>query len=441
MQACLSALRSRGVQLETVIDVGAHHGEWCTAVTAVFPQARTLSIEANEECACELSKRTNRYRIACLSNVAGKARFHKTTSDSSTGNSLFREKTMHYDYKRGIDVDINTTTLDDLLASEPDFADGTIDMLKLDVQGAELLVLEGGPNALRRSTFVLLEVSLFQYNHNAPLFADVVAFMHCRGFQAYDIADRHDIQGFLWQCDVLFVSDTSHHVPRWEGGMARAHSSPLQDVRLSSGDRSQLLERLHARKATAPFSVIDVGGTMGNWTKDVADAYADILTPTHAPDMFFRVDLNDPDTWGTLLDHVKTHGKFDFSICSHTLEDIASPRLAIRLLMAVSVSGYIAVPSKHRELCRFERGPHAYRGYIHHRYIFVIDRGELVAYPKINVLDHMPIMDRVADADPDKMDLSFMWHGNIPFREVNNGYLGPTVDDVIAAYAALACDS
>jgi hypothetical protein len=36
--------------------------------------------------------------------------------------------------------------------------------------------------------------------------------------------------------------------------------------------------------------------------------------------------------WAGLLAHVARYGLFDFAICSHTLEDLAFPQVALRML-------------------------------------------------------------------------------------------------------------
>ena len=43
-----------------------------------------------------------------------------------------------------------------------------IDYIKIDVQGAELLVLGGASETLTKATFVQLEVSVVEYNQGGP---------------------------------------------------------------------------------------------------------------------------------------------------------------------------------------------------------------------------------------------------------------------------------
>lgn len=81
-----------------------------------------------------------------------------------------------------------------------------------------------------------------------------------------------------------------------------------------------------------------------------------------------------------------------------------NPKYVCEQIEKISKAGYIAVPSKYRELSRFEGG---YRGYIHHRWIFHMKNNIFIGFPKINYIDSIPIFDRIADFNENRADLSF----------------------------------
>jgi hypothetical protein len=150
--------------------------------------------------------------------------------------------------------------------------------------------------------------------------------------------------------------------------------------------------------------------------------------------MHFKCDITHPDSWAEVLSYVEENGKYDFCICSHTLEDIMNPVYVAEQIQKIAKEGYVAVPSKYRELSRFECGSTGYRGYIHHRWIFDMRDNIFIGYPKINYLDSTNVFDKIADMDEYKSDLSFYWKDKIDINYINNNYLGPNVHSVINYY-------
>jgi hypothetical protein len=64
-------------------------------------------------------------------------------------------------------------------------------------------------------------------------------------------------------------------------------------------------------------------------------------------------------------------GQFDFSVCSHTLEDVRDPIWVCSELVRVSRAGYIEVPSRLEEQSYGFQGPWA--GWGHHRWLIDAD--------------------------------------------------------------------
>jgi hypothetical protein len=187
------------------------------------------------------------------------------------------------------------------------------------------------------------------------------------------------------------------------------------------------------------FKVVDVGGSMNGWSANYVDAIVDFndFENDSGRIKHFKCDITHPDSWKELLLYVENNGKFDFCICTHTLEDIMNPVYVSEQIQKIAKEGYIAVPSKYRELSRFECGYNGYRGYIHHRWIFDIIGNVFVGYPKINYLDSTDKFDKLAILDDNVCDLSFFWKDKIDITYINNNFLGPNVNAVINYYDLL----
>ena len=135
--------------------------------------------------------------------------------DADTGASLLKEQTAAF---AGVTAgtERRTQTLDGLLArlhgGRPP-PRGVCGLLKLDVQGAELSVLQGAIRCLAQAEAVLLEIGVAgSYNLGAASFAEHVAFLDAQGFSLFDVGEQHRMgpaslgtDGVLFQLDLLFV--------------------------------------------------------------------------------------------------------------------------------------------------------------------------------------------------------------------------------------------
>merc|ERR1712151_1414628 len=108
----------------------------------------------------------------------------------------------------------------------------------------------------------------------------------------------------------------------------------------------------------SPYTVIDVGGSGRLWTLPIlgnGSAVVDRRDPRTNHDIgisvhFFSARLDDSNEWEDLYKYVEKHGKFNFSVCSNTLEDVsANPIQLVRLLTRISRRGIISVPTKYAE--------------------------------------------------------------------------------------------
>lgn len=100
-------------------------------------------------------------------------------------------------HETGIRERVHTRTLD-AVAGEFGFF-GTIDTLVIDVQGAELLVLQGADRVLQRTRAIVSEVSTRRYYDGGVLFPELRAFLKRRRFFPMAPPRRH--------CDLLFLRE------------------------------------------------------------------------------------------------------------------------------------------------------------------------------------------------------------------------------------------
>jgi FkbM family methyltransferase len=195
-----------GGRVDTVYDIGAHRGGWTESVRHVFPDADFLLFEANPTHADDLARTGARYFIEMLSSEEKVVDFYAT---GEPGDSYYRELTPNY--SEVSPRRMRTTTLD-ALVERNDLPPP--DLIKVDVQGAELDVLTGGARVLPHAKLVLLECALDEYNAGAPAFGDYLEFMQSRDFTPFEFMDPKWLGSRMMQVDVLFVTRRTSRRPR-----------------------------------------------------------------------------------------------------------------------------------------------------------------------------------------------------------------------------------
>jgi FkbM family methyltransferase len=74
-------------------------------------------------------------------------------------------------------------------------------LLKVDVDGHDLQVLQGAEQTLQKCAAVMIEAPLWQI-------AERLKYLTDRGFQLFDIVDLSYYKGAMWQVDLMFLSVT-----------------------------------------------------------------------------------------------------------------------------------------------------------------------------------------------------------------------------------------
>eukprot|EP00959_Pyramimonas_sp_CCMP1952_P174533 3647394-Pyramimonas_sp.AAC.1 len=233
-----------------ILDVGANEGSWTRAVRNVFPEAKFFMVEAVSKHNKTLSQVGAPYAFAVLGDEEKEVEFYQ--AKTSTGNSLFREASMAF--RRVQPTKTRMRTLDNVL--EEHGITGPVGLLKIDTQGAEMLVLKGAKNTLSQTTLIVLELSIQQFNEGAPRAAAVIGFLAEQGFEPYDITELHYLpNGQLMQFDFLFARKDSpllHTNPLWyaPARVAAFHHTSSRPPRVRPSDGcgragARQLERAH----------------------------------------------------------------------------------------------------------------------------------------------------------------------------------------------------
>ena len=163
----------------TILDVGAQIGDFYRESKEVWPDSQIMMIEATQECEPYLKETGGNYLIAVLSDSKKTIPFYKTKlAETNTGNSVYKELTSAYSDENLIVEERNTYTLDELY----DGYTATFDLIKLDTQGSEIDIMNGGSRLIKNTSVIIVEVSHVEYNEKAPLVDEVREYMESVGF-------------------------------------------------------------------------------------------------------------------------------------------------------------------------------------------------------------------------------------------------------------------
>ena len=186
-----------GFQPKVAYDIGSCMLAWRFEALVVWPKLKIYCIEAN-------SYQTDFYptmgipesEFACevVSDRDGREVQWWESPSSLTGNSYYREiggRDPTLIYPDDCAVTRSSKTLDTIVAEK---GWPKPDLVKIDVQGADVDVVRGGLATLTGVPHLLIELAHAEYNEGAPLREEATRELEALGFQAPDAPfDTRDV--------------------------------------------------------------------------------------------------------------------------------------------------------------------------------------------------------------------------------------------------------
>lgn len=173
------------------------------------------------------------------------------------------------------------------------------------------------------------------------------------------------------------------------------------------------------------YRILDIGAGASSWSMEWVTHIVDLFVEPQDKKKYensdikiFEFDIDDTVNWKVVLDDVKKNGKYDFVICSHTLEDINFPKGTCAIINKIGKSGYIALPSKYSEFCAHENKSNfgfPYKGYHHHRWVHQIKNNVLIGYPKMNFFEYVQL-NNFDFARSINSEIEFIWKDSFDYE-------------------------
>lgn len=197
--------------IKTILDIGANTGQSVITFRQAFPEATIHAFEPLPDCFNELSinvsgiEKVELHNIA-VSDQAGILGFEQNEfSPSSSALPMTKEHMENFPFtKNSRNTKVTADTLDNILsktAIEKNL------LIKIDVQGYEKHVINGGLSTFSSATLIIMETTFETMYRGEPLFNEIYETMHSIGFKyagAFDQLLSPQTNKILQQ-DAIFV--------------------------------------------------------------------------------------------------------------------------------------------------------------------------------------------------------------------------------------------
>jgi FkbM family methyltransferase len=203
-----------GVSDPVIFDIGAHMGETVNRYKGLFKDSSVYCFEPFPDNVRFLRSRyssdpTIHVFDQAVSDSCGMKTFYVNENDA-TNSLLPRDKSGRRYYSKAAaaktQLDIETITIDEVMKQH---GIESVDILKLDIQGGELMALQGAEKALHQQRISILysEALFVPHYENNPLLRDLWNYLQQFGYTIFNIYDLYRAaNGQLRFADVIFVS-------------------------------------------------------------------------------------------------------------------------------------------------------------------------------------------------------------------------------------------
>ncbi|MBV8481236.1 MAG: FkbM family methyltransferase [Verrucomicrobia bacterium] len=213
----LHRLSQTGYKPEFVVDVGASTGSWSHLASRVFPESRFYLVEPLLERYQRLDNQIYSMHpefvaiAAAAGDQSGQANLNVSSDLYSSSFLDGAEGSPDRSWEK---VQVPIRTLDEISSTLSIKGQG---ILKIDVQMAEHLVLDGANHFLKQIDVVCLELSLDRFTPSAKTLFEMLMKLHALGFEYFDTAGswRQSRSGRLIQQDTVFVRSSVAEQLAW----------------------------------------------------------------------------------------------------------------------------------------------------------------------------------------------------------------------------------
>lgn len=191
---------AKAANASVILDIGSRDGDQAVEFKQALPDAEVIAFECHPDLVRQFTKGIRLVKKA-VTNVTGTVPFYAIFQSNKGASSLFEPKDRILpwdDTPRYNEVEVEATRIDDW-AREAGIKQ--IDAVWMDIQGAELLALEGFGSMLDTVKVIATEVEVKPVYEGKPAqFEELIPFLLNRGFSMVKF-----LPSWEKEADVLFI--------------------------------------------------------------------------------------------------------------------------------------------------------------------------------------------------------------------------------------------
>lgn len=199
-------------KFDLVFDIGANAGQYAMELRALGYQGTIISFEPLSQAFKALEKNAKndaKWQVfnCALGNMDGQSTIN--ISENSGSSSIYDINDISIEAQADTQyIGKETIQVKRLDSVFTDFYTGNQQVfLKIDTQGYEMNVLEGGLDALQHANGLQIEMSLFPVYKNSELFDEMLEYINNKGFRLVHIKPgfANPETGIMLQLDAIFL--------------------------------------------------------------------------------------------------------------------------------------------------------------------------------------------------------------------------------------------
>jgi FkbM family methyltransferase len=197
--------------LATCVDAGANLGTWTQALIDCFSPKRVIAVECEPRMVDPLRKKFTAFPFvtvvdAALAEAEGVASFHQLRHPA--GSSLLKPRSdvvkefVAHSWDVIATVEVRKIGYDQLVSGEKE-----ISILKLDIQGAEMGMLQASRTGLKKTKCIIMEATFLPHYEGDSGFPELHQFMASAGFGLYRLSSPYHRGGRVLFADAVYVRE------------------------------------------------------------------------------------------------------------------------------------------------------------------------------------------------------------------------------------------